>query len=700
MNWSIVYTWLAGDHPEYGSFHVLSPSGTMLTIASGETSGTYTVTSNEFNDKPANGKWRLWIEDFAWAGSCRAKNIKMSIDVLSSYLLLILLENAVEGMESITGTVKTSSIQEKDLMVALSSNDPSRLYVQTETIIKAGDDSANFSMTIVDDQLLNGSSDIQIIAATPCYYTGTGIIHMNDNESAVLTIALPYSATEGDQDVQGTIQVSQPVDCYFDIPLISSDTNIITVPEIVTVPEGLTSVNFQITINSFDVEQAVSITSTVENCMIINDTINLLPAMLPESESEALIDLYNSTDGDNWYYNANWLGVRGTECSWYGVFCDESEMHVTGIFLGTNNLYGDIWDSIVKLKNLSGLSLFDNQLSSLPENFGDLQNLSYLNLSNNLFPSLYLSIPEIIPEDSENVQCTLTVNAPIDRDVNLLIDFNNPKRLTIAETVILPKGFTQVNFYLSVIDDMVITCPSNITINTTFQLFNNKIVLSALDYSKQFTPIINDNELKLLKIILPESATEGDQSVEGIIRIEQPADCDLYIPLSSTGNNILNLPKTAIIPKGLTEGIFNFAINDFDTKKSILIEANGMMVSQTMQLIPRMIPESEREALIGLYNSTGGNYWYHNYFWLGDPGTECSWYGVSCDESEMHVVKIFLGSRNLNGNILSSIINLQNLSELNLSDNQLSSLPESFGNLQNLSELNLSDNQLSSLPES
>jgi len=44
--------------------------------------------------------------------------------------------------------------------------------------------------------------------------------------------------------------------------------------------------------------------------------------------------------------------------------------------------------------------------------------------------------------------------------------------------------------------------------------------------------------------------------------------------------------------------------------------------------------------------------------------------------------------------------NLTSLSALNLSDNQITTLPESFGNLTNLNELDLSENQIATLPES
>ena len=44
-------------------------------------------------------------------------------------------------------------------------------------------------------------------------------------------------------------------------------------------------------------------------------------SQVPQIERDALIALYNSTDGANWTDNTGWLGEAGTECSWFGVRC-------------------------------------------------------------------------------------------------------------------------------------------------------------------------------------------------------------------------------------------------------------------------------------------------------------------------------------------------------------------------------------------
>lgn len=70
---------------------------------------------------------------------------------------------------------------------------------------------------------------------------------------------------------------------------------------------------------------------------------------VPTHEREALIALYNSTNGDNWTNNTNWLGTEGTECSWYGINYWDGYDIVRSIDVSQNQLNGSltltIWSS-------------------------------------------------------------------------------------------------------------------------------------------------------------------------------------------------------------------------------------------------------------------------------------------------------------------------------------------------------------------
>jgi Leucine-rich repeat (LRR) protein len=121
------------------------------------------------------------------------------------------------------------------------------------------------------------------------------------------------------------------------------------------------------------------------------------------------------------------------------------------------------------------------------------------------------------------------------------------------------------------------------------------------------------------------------------------------------------------------------------------------------------IPPTERQALIVLYNATGGDSWTNNSGWKdGDldtdgfamPGTENTWFGVTTGAGNTTVTAINLSTNNLSDSLPDAIGDFPNLTALNLRANQLSgSLPASLGDLSNLTILHLDDNEFSnSLP--
>ena len=94
-------------------------------------------------------------------------------------------------------------------------------------------------------------------------------------------------------------------------------------------------------------------------------------AQIPASERQALIDLYNSTNGAGWTNSTNWGGPVGTECNWFGVICDGSPRTVHGLELQANNLAGVLPATLGDLSNLQGLILFRNKLNGpIPPELG------------------------------------------------------------------------------------------------------------------------------------------------------------------------------------------------------------------------------------------------------------------------------------------------------------------------------------------
>jgi hypothetical protein len=105
-------------------------------------------------------------------------------------------------------------------------------------------------------------------------------------------------------------------------------------------------------------------------------------------ECEALVALYDSTNGAGWANSTNWL-VSNTVGNWYGVTVTSG--NVTDLSLSDNNLSGSIPPELGSLTNLGSLCLDSNQLNgSIPPQLGGLNNLETLFLH---FNQLNGSIP-------------------------------------------------------------------------------------------------------------------------------------------------------------------------------------------------------------------------------------------------------------------------------------------------------------------
>ena len=156
-------------------------------------------------------------------------------------------------------------------------------------------------------------------------------------------------------------------------------------------------------------------------------------SQVPQIERDALIALYNSTDGANWKDNTGWMGAAGTECTWFGVTCSNNSVsrlsfwqnqltgtipselgnltNLTYLHFGANSLSGSIPKELGNLTKLTGIYLFSNALTgAIPQEWSDITNVNY---GGNLFaePGCTISTTErdalnaALPDSFDYVIC-------------------------------------------------------------------------------------------------------------------------------------------------------------------------------------------------------------------------------------------------------------------------------------------------------
>ena len=125
-----------------------------------------------------------------------------------------------------------------------------------------------------------------------------------------------------------------------------------------------------------------------------------------ETDREALVALYNATDGPNWTNNDNWLSEAPIG-GWWGVTTDYrgrviqlvlprngligrippevgNLSRLEALQITKSQLSGEIPRELSRLVRLSGLYLSQNQLSGeIPKELGQLTNLQWLELDGN-----------------------------------------------------------------------------------------------------------------------------------------------------------------------------------------------------------------------------------------------------------------------------------------------------------------------------
>lgn len=424
---------------------------------------------------------------------------------------------------------------------------------------------------------------------------------------------------------------------------------------------------------------------------------------------EILAQLYLQTNGQEWIENTGWsqldefdsiASINGTQldvCSWFGVACN-TNMRVSRIDLGGNNLIGTVPPELFVLPDLTRLSLHSNSIqfnfaSGFTKRLTDLR-LDSVGIEKSTFTHLRFATSLRILSlrcnslrgdlsDALSALSSLTNLQSLDLTNNqlrgtlpaILGDFSFLTTLLLGSNKLEGNitSFVEHQFVTTIDlsrNDLGGTIPPNFLGSAApdktivVNLSRNRIVgdlPSTLGRLDNLTLDLVDNNIENVSSVLcnKEGWNDGAVAMFG---------CDgiLCPPGTFGGRQVLADEPCGTCPPN---GTVHFGRVQCP---NLTIKSNRPFSPFSLLRRDRCTTTAlERRILKEFYLATGGDYWDVRTNWRIDSDF-CQYFGIQCDELG-RVTDVSMAQNNLTGNVPPSLYELPQLRSVDLSGNDVNS---------------------------
>ncbi len=216
------------------------------------------------------------------AGAAGYQNSQGSLTVddnETAALAISLPASSIEGAIGVLGSVRiTNAIPNANILVHLSSSDTTEIQVPATVQIPAGQTSAVFAVTVVNDNLIDGAQSATATAHVANWSNGVSSMTVLDDETFDLALSLPATAYEnaGMLAGAGQIRISGTLSSNLTVSLLSSDLTEAVAPATAIILAGETNANFNLTMVNDDISDGVQSVFIIASALRFNTVSNSL----------------------------------------------------------------------------------------------------------------------------------------------------------------------------------------------------------------------------------------------------------------------------------------------------------------------------------------------------------------------------------------------------------------------------------------
>lgn len=181
-------------------------------------------------------------------------------------LTLALPASVIEGQAPVADQARVSlpEAAETDITIQLASGDSSELEVPVSVVIPAGQSQAFFTLTMPEDDDIEGIQSIMVTASVTNWPSSAASIELFDNESRqfVVQVTSPTSESSALVPAGGRVSLSGILLEPLVVSLSSSDATELAVPSSITIPAGASQALFDLTLVNDDLsdgDQSVTV---------------------------------------------------------------------------------------------------------------------------------------------------------------------------------------------------------------------------------------------------------------------------------------------------------------------------------------------------------------------------------------------------------------------------------------------------------